>query len=182
MGNVRAILVVSLMAGLFLAVQPPVAAANGLTDAVRHELSRVLRGDPIARCMKEEDNSTVCIGRISSACEQNPLVRSFQEVAFCVSLEYEAWDTHLNRAYGKLRRRLAAEDAEDGRLKGISPSSRTGNLKEMQRGWIRYRDGRCNFERSLIGTSAWSAIDATRCMTRLTGEQVIYLMSYLDLD
>ena len=96
---------------------------------------------------------------------------------FCLSRELEWWDARLNAAYRALMaaaRRVDGENRESGF--GNRPSVARA-LREMERAWIRWRDGRCDFEASLWGAGTGAAGTRLDCLMRLTGRQALYLES-----
>lgn len=150
--------------------------AASLTHAntdIKHQLSLVLDGEPLARCLDESPNPHNCINQITTDCRSNPLVTSEILSAYCAELELNEWDHQLNFVYQQLIKRLREVDNIDGR------SMREDSLRTMQRSWIRYRDGRCEFVRALAGTHLGAAIERTECMTLLTAKQVLLLMDVL---
>lgn len=131
---------------------------------------------PLDTCLAELEDaaqSADCIGRASSACMEQPMGESTPGMGFCLDAEYALWDAKLNEAYQFLRTEYQAPDAD--RFEGAPALADA--LRDMQRGWIGYRDARCEFEAAQWygGTGASPAF--LGCMMQVTAEQTIYLWS-----
>jgi len=114
-----------------------------------------------------------CIGRASAACMEQPMGETTPGMAFCLSEEYEIWDAKLNEAYQMLRSDYAALDAD--RFEGAPALADA--LRDMQRGWIGYRDARCSFEAAQWYGGTGSSPAFLGCMMQQTAEQTLYLWS-----
>lgn len=131
---------------------------------------------PLDTCLAAQDGvgqSGQCIGRAASICMEQPLGHTTPGMAFCLGEEYDLWDAKLNEAYVSLRADYKQQDVE--RFEGAP--SLADALRDLQRGWISFRDGRCAFETAQWygGTGASPAF--LSCMLQLTADQTIYLWS-----
>lgn len=129
---------------------------------------------PLDICLSEiEDGaqSYDCIGRASTACMEQPFGFTTPGMAFCLGEEYELWDSKLNEAYQTLRAQYQREDSD--RMEGAP--SLADALRDMQRGWIGFRDARCGFETAQWHGGTGSSPAFLGCMMQMTAEQTLYL-------
>ena len=131
---------------------------------------------PLDTCLAELEDAAQaadCIGRASSVCMEQPMGESTPGMGFCLDAEYALWDAKLNEAYQFLRTEYQAQDAD--RLEGAPALADA--LRDMQRGWIGFRDARCEFEAAQWygGTGASPAFMG--CVLQVTAEQTLYLWS-----
>ncbi|MCC5954931.1 MAG: DUF1311 domain-containing protein [Natronohydrobacter sp.] len=131
---------------------------------------------PLETCLaglEDAAQSADCIGRASSACMEQPMGVTTLGMGFCLDAEYALWDAKLNDAYQFLRAEYQEQDKD--RFEGAP--SLADALRDMQRGWIGYRDARCEFAAAQWqgGTGASPAF--LGCMMQVTAEQTIYLWS-----
>ncbi|MCV2880674.1 lysozyme inhibitor LprI family protein [Actibacterium sp. XHP0104] len=123
-----------------------------------------------------------CIGVSANACiEATPDGYTTVGMGICHGQELGYWDTRLNAAYGQLRDRHQAADAELDQLGSAAPR-RAPALQEMQRAWIAYRDATCDYERSYWGGGTGGGPATVACHMRLTAGQALYLETELLAD
>ncbi len=114
-----------------------------------------------------------CIGRAAMACMAQPMGDTTPGMGFCLDSELWLWDDKLNEAYQILLAEYREMDAE--RFEGAPALAEA--LRDMQRGWIAYRDGRCEFETAQWYGGTGSSPAFLGCMMQMTAEQTLYLWS-----
>jgi uncharacterized protein YecT (DUF1311 family) len=116
-----------------------------------------------------------CIGIAADACMQNTL-GGYSTVGMggCLAREWNYWDDLLNANYQRALRRAEQSDRENA---GYGPSQKDA-LRTMQRAWIPFRDGMCDFERSQWGGGTGQGPAGAECLMRVTAKQALYLESY----
>lgn len=116
-----------------------------------------------------------CIGLSAEACmEDTPGGYSTVGMGGCLSMELTYWDDRLNASYQRALRRAGQSDQENA---GFGPSQKDA-LRDMQRAWIPFRDGRCDFERSQWGGGTGQGPAGAECLMRVTADQALYLENY----
>lgn len=82
----------------------------------------------------------------------------------CAGRAFEEQDRKLNAVYARVRKALAALDAElEPRLKGAEKA-----LVAAQRGWIAYRDGHCKTVGFEAAGGTMRPMLESSCMAELT--------------
>lgn len=133
---------------------------------------------PLDACLADISDgvqSSDCIGRASSACMEQPMGETTPGMGFCLNAEYEIWDAKLNEAYQSLRAQYQEQDAD--RFEGAP--SLADALRDMQRGWIGYRDARCEFEAAQWAGGTGASPAYLGCIMQVTADQTVYLWSVL---
>lgn len=157
--------------GLVLAALPAAVAAQDLVFEIEHTRA----------CLAEAagfDERRACIGASAERCTTaTPEGGSTIGITACLDREFGAWDQALNAAYGALRDRERAEDAETAGQPGYP--SQADALRDMQRAWIAFRDATCDFERAQWGGGTGAGPAGAGCLMRMTGEQTLYLQRML---
>jgi uncharacterized protein YecT (DUF1311 family) len=144
------------------------------TDAVGQEM--VFDPGPTEACLAADtSNPAACIGHAADACMlENDGGETTVGMGFCLSQEWEWWDGRLNAAYGALRERHQANDAQS-EADGFEAPPMAEALRDMQRAWIAYRDAACDYERAQWGGGSGGGPATAGCLMRLTGEQALAL-------
>ncbi|MEM9098604.1 MAG: lysozyme inhibitor LprI family protein [Pseudomonadota bacterium] len=139
----------------------------------QEELSQVFADDAFSHCLVETEPQSGCIGQFRSACAKQ--AKTEGEWFFCIEAELNAWDTLLNEVYKLSMEELKKQAVEYDRPTGDHPQAMEGNLREMQRTWIPYRDALCGFAGSLTagGTSITEA--KLLCLSDETARQTLHL-------
>lgn len=163
-------------------VMPVGAHEHVFADDIKHEISLSFDRDLLAQCMQYVVNPEACVGAMREQCRNSPLVHSEELSGYCAELELKEWDQLLNGAYGRLLSKLKTYDQMDGRVEDLVHTSRVGNLRNMQRAWIDYRDDKCDFVRAITGTHLAAAIAYIECQAEETARQYLYLNSWLRLQ
>jgi len=118
-----------------------------------------------------------CVGASAYACMQNtPGGDSTAGMSGCLGAEADYWDARLNMSYQRAMARARSYDADMG---GSSAPSVAGAMQEMQRAWIGFRDGLCDFERSTWGGGSGGGPATAECLMRATAKQTLYLENAL---
>lgn len=131
---------------------------------------------PLESCLAEQEDmaqSPDCVGLAASACMEQPMGETTPGMGFCLDAEYALWDAKLNEAYQFLRDEYQAQDAD--RFEGAPALGDA--LRDMQRGWISYRDARCEFEAAQWYGGTGSSPAFLGCMMQVTADQTLYLWS-----
>jgi uncharacterized protein YecT (DUF1311 family) len=119
-----------------------------------------------------------CIGTGAGACmADTPGGDTTVGMVGCLDAELSYWDDLLNSAYA-----AAVADAEafdSDRFDDNQPSRRDA-LRDMQRGWIAFRDATCSYEVLDMYGGTGANLLWVDCLMRMTGEQALYLESVLD--
>ena len=131
---------------------------------------------PLETCLASLEDpaaSPDCIGRAAYGCMEQPMGETTPGMAFCLEGEFDQWDVKLNEAYQALRSGYLEQD--ENRLQGAPALADA--LRDMQRGWISFRDARCGFETAQWHGGTGSSPAFLGCMMQMTAEQTIYLWS-----
>ena len=113
-----------------------------------------------------------CAGLAQPAClayaeERHPDMHPVDRELHCIDAEWQFWETRLNDSYAALK---AVEDARG--------ADRAAALVAMERGWIAFRDARCDYDRLTNGRGTGGAIAEPLCRLNETARQVILLDAY----
>lgn len=113
-----------------------------------------------------------CAGSALPAClayaeERHPDMHPVDRELHCIDAEWQFWETRLNDGYAALK---AVEDARG--------ADRAAALVAMERGWIAFRDARCDYDRLTNGRGTGGAIAEPLCRLNETARQVILLDAY----
>lgn len=113
-------------------------------------------------CLAKSAQSERCIGALAEHCVET-LPGGYSTVAMkgCLHSELSYWDTRLNASYKRLRK-AGGEHNPDA-------------LRDMQRAWIAFRDGKCGYETALWGDGTGGGIAWGGCMMDETGRQALFL-------
>lgn len=97
-----------------------------------------------------------------------------QEMNWCAGQDYLAADTELNAQYKITVEAMKASDAAyaaDGTGIPDKRQSYVENLREAQRGWLRYRDGHCTLEGYAARGGSMESMLLSGCKARLTRQR-----------
>lgn len=133
--------------------------------------------DQTEACLQSsgEANQRQCIGLSANACMSNSSGgETTVGMSGCLDRELQYWDARLNAAYKTKMSEAKAIDVEMADI-GATVPSQSAALREMQRAWIPYRDGKCGFEYSQWGGGTGGGPAITACLMHETGEQALYL-------
>ncbi|MEM9047008.1 MAG: lysozyme inhibitor LprI family protein [Pseudomonadota bacterium] len=155
-----------------LALSLPVSAQD-IPSERQNELKAVYQNDALSRCLVETDPQSDCIGTFRSTCAK--LAKTEGEWFFCIESELEAWDSHLNWLYNLSMEELKKQAIEYDRPTGDHPLAMEGNLREMQRAWIPYRDALCGFAGSLTAGGTSITEEKLLCLNEETARQTLRL-------
>jgi uncharacterized protein YecT (DUF1311 family) len=123
----------------------------------------------------EFGRSDDCVGMAAGLCmEKNEGGWSTYGMMACQGLEIAVWDAMLNAEYQRVLAQAKQMDADYMDVNAAVPSQEKA-LREMQRTWIAFRDGTCEYERSLWGNGTGGGPASGGCMMRMTAAQAIYL-------
>jgi uncharacterized protein YecT (DUF1311 family) len=114
----------------------------------------------LADTLESEASAEKCRDVVSRPCMDEPQSQSTYGMNACMVREQRLWDEMLNDEYGRLRRGLAPELA--------------GELRDVQRAWIAYRDVKCLLVREVIEGTIASNI-AGACMLETVARRAIEL-------
>ena len=116
-----------------------------------------------------------CIGRSAMTCtEATGDGSTTVGMGYCWEQELNDWDTHLNKVY-QYALGLARDRDNEMRDVGSSVPSLETTLRDAQRAWITWRDATCDFEMAQWGGGTGGGPALLACLTRVTGEQALYL-------
>ena len=116
-----------------------------------------------------------CIGVSANACmAATPGGETTVGMRGCLEREWQYWDARLNAAYQSKMAEAKGIDAEMAGL-GATVPSQADALRSMQRAWIPFRDGKCEYEYSQWGGGTGGGPAITACLMQETGEQALYL-------
>lgn len=156
------------LAALLVALLAAPAAAQNLTYSNDATLSCLAGAGPGPGRM-------ACVGASADTCmSATPSGDTTVGMGGCLDLERRFWDGELNRAYGDLMARARAQDAEMQEI-GATVPKLVPALRDMQRGWIAFRDLTCDFERAQWGGGTGGGPATLSCLMRLTAQQAMYL-------
>jgi uncharacterized protein YecT (DUF1311 family) len=120
-----------------------------------------------------------CVGTSANLCMEAVGGYSTVGMGFCLGQELDYWDDRLNIAYGELKARETAEDAEMAEIGATVPKRATA-LRDMQRAWIAWRDAACVYEYSQWGGGTGGGPANASCLMHMTAEQALELESRLE--
>lgn len=123
-----------------------------------------------------------CIGAASDECMSDAKGQTTVGMVQCLSLETESWDSKLNQTYKTLMAEQVAADKSLRDLGSAQPAEREAKLRSMQKAWITYRDSACAFDAAQWDGGSGSGPSAATCMLELTGQQALYLESFLQAN
>lgn len=116
-----------------------------------------------------------CIGKAADHCITSGGGSTTVGMGYCLDREWMIWDKRLNAAFGALRAKYKAFDAEDTAAPPLWPA-----LQQMQRDWIAYRDATCDFEARQWGGGSGGGPAYAGCLMALTGQQALYLEDWVE--
>lgn len=103
-----------------------------------------------------------CIGIVADRCLEQEGGDTTAGMTACYDRENLAWDSLLNRFYGGLQKSFD----EPGRR----------YLKEVQAGWIRFRDDSCQWPEHVFEGGSLAGPLAVECLRDATAERTLTLM------
>ena len=128
----------------------------------------------IDRCLGAyADTPMFCVGREAQDCIDRNGAGADMIVGACFQAEAAFWDGFLNRQYRDVLSLAKAREAGD---EGYAPDNLTTAVRDMQRGWIAYRDATCDHALALarpFGSAAGPAVG--KCLMEQTARQVFVL-------
>ena len=128
-------------------------------------------------CLASEGRFDDCVGASAQDCMASaPGGETTVGMGYCLEQEWQEWDAQLNMHYGEVRAEARATDAEMQEIGATTPSQEAA-LRDMQRAWIGFRDGLCDYERSLWGGGTGGGPATLSCLMRETARQALYLQS-----
>lgn len=116
----------------------------------------------------------VCVGLSAAACINTPDGYTTVGMSVCLGREAEYWDARLNAAYQALLELDGKVDAEMAEL-GSAAAPMAPALREMQRGWIAFRDASCFYEYTQWGGGTGGGPASNDCVMRATARQALAL-------
>lgn len=125
-------------------------------------------------CFAEEGYAEDCIGLSANQCMTDTFGgESTAGMGGCLDAEWQYWDDRLNAAYGEAMAQAKSMDADK---MDFAPSQAEA-LQAMQRLWIPYRDGQCDYVRSQWGGGTGGGPASLECLMTLTARQALFLES-----
>ena len=127
----------------------------------------------IANCLDKsagEDElkeMSACIGLIADPCPNAPDANTMT-IVFCQTREQKIWDDYLNGWYGEALKKLTDDPDAAAALKGA------------QRGWIQFRDAKCDYWEKRYEGGTFASVAAGNCMRITTGQRAIEMRAILD--
>lgn len=123
----------------------------------------------------DERAQRACIGLSAQTCmAETPGGETTVGMGGCLEREWQYWDARLNGIYQFRMAQAKSTDTEMADL-GATVPSQADALREMQRAWIPFRDGKCGYEYSQWGGGTGGGPAITACLMGETGEQALYL-------
>jgi len=114
---------------------------------------------------------------------EDPLYQ--QEMNWCAGQDYFAADAELNAQWKitvAAMKALDAEFAADGSGGYDERQSYFENLREAQRGWLRYRDGQCTLEGYAARGGSMEPMLVSGCKARFTHQRTQELRDLIAVD
>lgn len=108
-----------------------------------------------------------------------------QEMNWCAGQDYFAADAELNAQWKITVAAMKARDAEfaaDGSGEYDKRQSYFENLREGQRGWLRYRDGQCTLEGYAARGGSMEPMLLSGCKARLTRQRTQELRELIETN
>jgi uncharacterized protein YecT (DUF1311 family) len=110
---------------------------------------------------------SACIGLIADPCPNAPHANTMT-IVFCQTREQKIWDDYLNGWYGEALKKLTDDPDAAAALKGA------------QRGWIQFRDAKCDYWEKRYEGGTFASVAAGNCMRTTTGQRAIEMRAILD--
>lgn len=107
-----------------------------------------------------------------------------QEMNWCAGQDYFAADAQLNAQWKIIVAAMIARDAEfsaEGTGAFDKSQSYLENLREAQRGWLRYRDGQCTLEGYAARGGSMESMLVSGCKARLTRQRTQELRELVEV-
>jgi uncharacterized protein YecT (DUF1311 family) len=104
-----------------------------------------------------------CVGKVAQSCMAQPGGGSTFGMRICLNREIKIWDDRLNRSYQTFRASL------DGKVRNA--------LVEVQKGWIEWRDKKCDFPYTMHEGGTIAGVAAADCVLETTAMRAIELRS-----
>jgi len=128
---------------------------------------------PVEVCIRAGGGES-CAGKAAEQCMQaTPGGHTTVAMSGCSQREATYWDGWLNTVYQQLYASLAAQDAS---APSYAPKQADA-LRDMQRGWIGFRDAKCAYEASQWGGGTGAGPASASCHLHETARQMLYLQS-----
>jgi len=115
-----------------------------------------------AAAFAETDIIAACYTDCEASTHSNP------EYKACLARAADKADSALNQQFKTLQDKIRAAAKDMGQ----SPDTRLGDLKDVQKRWIAYRDDNCTFEDSLAFGGTAVGGNYSSCLCALSYERV----------
>lgn len=123
-------------------------------------------------CLAEGGYAEDCVGLSANQCMTDTVGgESTAGMGGCLDAEWQYWDGRLNAAYGTAMEQATSMDKDK---MDFAPSQAEA-LRAMQRLWIPYRDGQCDYVRSQWGAGTGGGPASIQCLMDLTARQALFL-------
>ncbi len=146
------------------------------TSVAQDELAGASGEPALGDCLADADAGKgareACIGVMAEACPG--MAGSTLDMVTCLSEEIEAWDARLNEAYKAL---IAAYEQQDADF--ADDYDMVSRLREVQRGWIKWRDLKCSFAYDEFRGGTAGRLTGADCMLDMTARRVFELQDLL---
>lgn len=146
------------------------------TSVAQDELAGAADETTLSECLAQADSGDTrredCIGIAVKACLG--IAGWTLEMVTCVTEETEVWDRKLNETYKAL---MAAYKQQDEDFS--DDYAMASRLKAVQRGWIKWRDLKCQFAYDEFRGGTMGRITGADCILTMTAERAIELEDLL---
>lgn len=160
------------LAGLWTAA-PVLAQEAGAPQELAGSAGEAAMSECLANAAKGNGRARACIGKIFDACPGN--TGSTLEMVTCITEETDFWDARLNAVYKDLLAAYRQQDEDFG-----DDYDMESRLREVQRGWIKWRDLKCKFAYDEYRGGTMGRITGADCIMTLTAERVLELEDLLE--
>ena len=150
-------------------------AAALLLAALPVHADPAAEADAVASCMRDawpRDPRRLCVGIISTPCQQDSSGAPSENLAECLAREASVWDGVMDQQMPELMRRALEIDATNPRS-GDGIDSAAMALDIAQRAWLTYRDSEYHSAYASWGAEDFRTIAHAACLLDLTARRVV---------
>ena len=145
--------------------------ASVFSTGLVHSKEPFIQIERIENCIRFSEDRYQCIGSAAGACSDLPSGGSIEGMLTCTSLERAYWLKHGEESLMAILKVAAASDSS--RFSQPDFSSLEIGIKEMQAGWIKFRDALCKTKNHSVTEGS---LRTNYCLIQQDGEQALYLL------
>lgn len=134
-------------------------------------------------CTKDASTTELqaCRGKIAERCsDETEGGWSNLGMTACIRVEGQLWDELLNEEWGMVTIWAENGDISEAEFFGEQFSGRSKALLSAQRAWIAFRDAECELQYARWGSGSMRHPSHAACVSDMTAERVIALVSLME--